>query len=154
MRPSIIPWISVLGQTVYRAVAPDRSAVSRSGYASLRGVVIVAGLGSLAVAGVRGFPKLARLWPIAAMIVVGYAIAIPFRTWQSYAGLVTWNRYQLIPQLGLSLLIAGLLGDVPGLRGRISHSLFWFLAGLVLWTELQTGVVFAVWLRCFDVGFV
>ena len=73
-------------------------------------------------------------------IAAGYTITVPFRTWQTYAGLVDWNRYQLIPQIGMSLLVAGLVGADAKLRGGLNgRMLLWFLAALALWTVLQSG---------------
>ncbi len=50
-----------------------------------------------------------RLLPVVLMIVLNYAITIPVRSWVMYPDLVEWTRYQLLPQLGLSLLIIGVL---------------------------------------------
>jgi len=108
----------------------------------VRSIVVFAALAVGAVAALRAKPALARLWPIAVLIGLAYAITVPFRTWQPYLGIVSWNRYQLIPSLGFSLLAAGVVGSFPRLRDAINRTmLLWFLMALALWTIIQSGVV-------------
>jgi hypothetical protein len=91
------------------------------------------------VVGLRNRPSLARLWPIAALVVAGYAIVIPFRTWQIYATLAhNWTRYQLIPHLGMSLLLAGIVGSSTRFQGRLGWTGFGaFLFCLFWWAVWQ-----------------
>ena len=41
--------------------------------------------------------------PFLSLILFAYAISIPFRTWVGYWSLYHWNRYNLLPHLGLTL---------------------------------------------------
>ena len=109
---------------------------------TIRAAVIFALVGIVAVTALRMRPPLACLWPTVVLIALGYAITIPFRTWHSYSGVAEWNRYQMIPQIGMALLVAGVVGSSPHCRGRATwRGLLWFLGALGVWTALQSGVV-------------
>lgn len=56
----------------------------------------------------RRRPAAWRIAPSLFLIVGGYAATIPLRTWVSYHDLLRWNRYQLVPQLGVALLVGEL----------------------------------------------
>jgi uncharacterized membrane protein YidH (DUF202 family) len=43
-----------------------------------------------------------------AMAAIGYGLTLPFRATVRYDELIFWDRYQLIPQLGLALFFAGI----------------------------------------------
>lgn len=74
-----------------------------------------------------------RLLPMVTMIVLTYALTIPFRTWVAYPHLVNWTRYHLIPQLGLALLLVDAFGQLaPRLHGRLMGHLSFSTAGCLL----------------------
>ena len=43
-------------------------------------------------------------------VVFSYALTLPFRSWVQYDAIVNgWTRYQLFPQLGVVLILCGVL---------------------------------------------
>ncbi|MFO0946346.1 MAG: hypothetical protein U1D30_10420 [Planctomycetota bacterium] len=54
-------------------------------------------------------PKAVRLLPFGLFVLASYALTIPFRTWVNYGDLVYWSRYQMVPQMGIALLMTGAL---------------------------------------------
>lgn len=62
-------------------------------------------LGFVAVLRLR--PSAWRIYPFFLLIVLPYAITVPARTWVNYGDLVYWSRYQMLPQLGVALLLTG-----------------------------------------------
>jgi hypothetical protein len=44
-----------------------------------------------------------------ALVILSYAISLPFRAWVEYSDFLDWTRYQLYPQLGVVLLVSGAL---------------------------------------------
>jgi len=41
------------------------------------------------------------------LVLLSYAITLPFRAWVQYADFVEWTRYQLFPQLGVVFVVCG-----------------------------------------------
>ena len=90
-------------------------------------------------------PDAWQLAPMIAMIVLPYAITLPFRTKHRYVEILDWDRYQLIPQIGVALLIVGTVAllhpaFVRGEHGRLTGPQ-WRLVGalaalLLLFREL------------------
>lgn len=71
----------------------------------------------------RARPAAWRLTPALGLVVLPYALAMPFRVWVNYWSLTTWTRYQLFPQLGVALVVTGavcLLCGPERLRGRLT----------------------------------
>ncbi|HVJ81866.1 MAG TPA: hypothetical protein VNC50_12435, partial [Planctomycetia bacterium] len=76
--------------------------------------------------------------PFLLMIVLPYALAIPFRTWHVYGGLAAWTRYQLFPWPALLLFMAGSFSAESSEMRKLSpRGLAGFLAALVVWTAWQ-----------------
>lgn len=48
-----------------------------------------------------------KLLPAVMIVVIGYGLTIPLRTWVQYSSLLLWTRYNMVPQLGLAVLAAG-----------------------------------------------
>jgi hypothetical protein len=134
------PWMGL----IYSArLFADRLILTNLGYrgpavSMTVAAIIVALIGMSIVWAIRCKPEFSRLWPTAAFIVLGYGVAIPFRAWVQYEWIVDWNRYQLIPLLGLSMLAAGIVGSFPRLLNASGWKPFAaFAVGLILWTVLQ-----------------
>jgi hypothetical protein len=69
---------------------------------------------------IRGAATPERLIALLGIVVLGYAIAVPFRTWVQYRDLVDWTRYQLFPQLGYALLVTeAVVQTVPGVAAPL-----------------------------------
>lgn len=51
-------------------------------------------------------PAAWRVYPAIALIVLSYALVLPFRTWVNYPDLLESNRYQLFAQLGYAWFVA------------------------------------------------
>jgi hypothetical protein len=140
------PWMGL----IYSArLFADRLILVNLGYRGLpvsllTATAIIGVMGIAIVAALRRRPSLAVLWPAAVLIVVGYGIAVPFRTWEPYESLASWNRYQLIPHLGLSMLVAGVVGDVVQRSDSVFgwRKLVWFTVGLSLWGLWQGRTLF------------
>jgi hypothetical protein len=140
MTEAFSPWMGL----VYSArLFVDRLVLTNLGYRGLPASLLTAAgivglLGILSVIAIRRRPNLAALWPAGVVTLVGYAVTIPFRTWQPYESLVDWTRYQLIPWLGLSMVLAGAAASYPCFRGPLRWpNLLWFIAALCLWTYWQ-----------------
>jgi hypothetical protein len=102
-------------------------------------LVLFAGAIAACVVALRRRPKLAAALPGLLLIALGYGVAIPFRTWESYVSICNWTRYQMLPQLGLALAFALVCSTLfpcwfgPADRRRA----FAFAAIATCWTILQ-----------------
>ena len=45
------------------------------------------------------------------LILLPYAMMLPFRAWLQYEHYLSWSRYQLFPQLGVALIVCGALAE-------------------------------------------
>ena len=43
-----------------------------------------------------------------ALVIIPYAVVLPFRGWVRYEDVIDWSRYQLFPQIGVALLVCSL----------------------------------------------
>jgi hypothetical protein len=70
------------------------------------------------------------------IVVLPYLLSMPFRTWVQYHELVWWSRYQLLPQLGLALVLGEAVrpwleaGEASA--GRLTKKQAILLAGLAV----------------------
>jgi hypothetical protein len=46
-----------------------------------------------------------------AMVLIPYAVTLPLRSWVQYPQFLWWTRYQLIPQLGVTLVVCSALAE-------------------------------------------
>ena len=70
-------------------------------------LIVIFGLGELIRRAVR--PGLLILgWTL---VLLPYAMMLPFRVWVQYEDFTLWSRYQLFPQLGVALIVCGAVAE-------------------------------------------
>jgi hypothetical protein len=133
----------VEGTVVIARLMVDRLVLLNLGYRQIPvPIYVAAGILVLMAVGLawllRRYPSLWAAMPGVIIMMLGYVATIPFRTWEPYPSLLTWSRYQLLPQLGMVIAWALARGQTDFRRQQA----WYFRSAIVLvlvvsWTLLQ-----------------